>query len=165
VIVLAAANNGLGKFRSVASVTTAADGSWIAHLRAGPSRLIEAIYPGNPTTEPAASGQVRLVVPAKIKLQIHPTHARWGGTIHITGRILGGYLPAGKLLRLRIGADGVSGTVGIPDVDQKGRFHTTWTFARGSGLVRYWFSVSTLPEADYPFAPASSPRRKVSVGP
>jgi hypothetical protein len=164
VVVLAAPDNGLGKFRTAAVVTTEPNGSWTARLHAGPSRLIEAVYPGNPVMEPATSGQVRLIVPAKVKLRIHPTHARWGGTIHITGRVLGGYLPRGKLLRLRIGAEGVSGTAGIPSVTRKGRFHTTWTFAQGSGRVRYWTAVSTLPEADYPYAPASSPRATVTVG-
>jgi hypothetical protein len=165
VVVLAAANNGLGKFRTAAVVTTRADGSWTARLRPGPSRLIEAIYSGDAVMEPATSGQVRLIVPAKIKLHVSPTYSHWGGTIHISGRVLGGYLPRGKLLRLRIGADGVSGTVGIPNITRKGGFRTTWTFAQGSGRVRYWFAVSTLPEADYPYASASSPRRTVTVGP
>jgi hypothetical protein len=164
VVVLAAADNGLGKFRTAAVVTTHANGSWTARLHAGPSRLVEAVYPGSQVVEPANSGQVRLIVPAKIKINIHPSRARWGGTIRISGRVLGGYLPRGKLLRLRIGAEGVSGTVGIPNVSRKGRFHTTWTFAQGSGRVRYWFAVSTLPEADYPYAPANSPRATVTVG-
>lgn len=79
--------------------------------------------------------------------------------------MLGGYIPQGKLLRLRIGADGVSGTVGIPDISPNGRFRTTYTFAPGSGTVRYWFSVSTLAESSYAFAPSSSRRVYVTVGP
>jgi hypothetical protein len=94
------------------------------------------------------SGQVRVIVPAKIQLAVLPTRSHWGGTLHITGRLRGGYIPRGKLLRLRIGAEAVSRTVGIPDVTRKGRFHTTWTFAAGHGTMRYWFSVSTLSEAD-----------------
>jgi hypothetical protein len=108
---------------------------------------------------------VRLIVPAKILLAVSPTTTHWGGTIRIIGRLLGGYIPGGKLLRLRIGAAGVSGTVGIPDIGRNGHFHTTWTFASGSGTVRYWFGVSTLPEVDYSYAPASSPKRFVTVGP
>jgi hypothetical protein len=50
-------------------------------------------------------------------------------------------------------------------VARDGRLHTAWTFAAGSGVVRDWFSVSTLPEADYPYAPASSRRVSVTVGP
>lgn len=163
--VLAAANNGKGGFRQIAVVTAAPDGSWSARLRPGPSRLIEASYVGDGSNEPALSRQVRLIVPARILLSVHPTRTHWGGTIHIAGRLLGGYIPRGKLLRLRIGAEGVSGTVGIPDVTRTGRFHTTWTFAAGRRIVHYWFAVATLAEADYPFAPASSMRDAVIVGP
>jgi hypothetical protein len=77
--------------------------------------------------------------------------------------VLGGYIPQGKLLRLRIGVRSVKATVGIPNVQPNGRFHTTFTFAHGKGTVHYWFSVSTLREADYPFAPASSRRVYVRV--
>jgi hypothetical protein len=161
--VLTAADNGEGRFAQAAVVSTGADGSWSALLAPGPSRLVEAVYGGSATTEPAVSGQARLVVRARVLLTVRPTRSHWGGTIHISGRVLGGYIPEGKLLRLRIGADGIEGTVGIPDVDGQGRFHTTWAFASGSGTVRYWFSVSTLSEADYPFAPASSHRVYVTV--
>ena len=165
VVVLAAADNGLGRFRPAAVVTTRPDGSWSARLRPGPSRLIEAVYGGGPTTEPTVSTQARLIVPAKVLLRITPTSTHWGATIHISGRVLGGYIPDGKLLRLRIGAEHVSGTVGIPDVGRSGRFHTRWTFAAGRGTVTYWFSVSTLAEPSYAFAPASSRRVSVTVGP
>ncbi len=164
VLVLSAPSNGLGNFRVVARVTTSANGTWSARLRPGPSRLIEAAYAGGATTEPVTSGQIRLTVPARVRLRITPQRTHWGGTIRISGRVLGGYIPQGKLLRLRIGADGVSGTVGIPDIRPDGRFQTTWTFASGSGTVHYWFSVSTLREADYPYAPATSRRVRVRVG-
>ena len=163
--VFAAPDNGSNAYRQVAVVTTHADGSWSARVPRGPSRLIVAVYNGSSTTEPAFSSPVRLLVPAKVLLKIRPARTRWGGTIRISGRVLGGYIPVGKFLRLRIGIAGLKETVGIPDVSPHGRFHTTWTFASGSGVVRYWFSVSTLREADYPYMPASSPRVTVTVGP
>jgi hypothetical protein len=52
--VLTAADNGLGRFRVAAIATTGADGSWSARVAPGPSRLIEAVYPGGPTTEGAS---------------------------------------------------------------------------------------------------------------
>jgi hypothetical protein len=165
VIVLAAPDNGQGRFQVAAVTRTRADGSWSAHIRPGPSRIIEALYRGGATTEPSLSGQVHLIVPAKILLHINPRHTHWRGEIQISGRVLGGYIPRGKLLRLRIGAEGVKETVGIPDVSPSGRFHTTWRFAPGRGTIQYWFSVSTLPEADYPYAVASSPRVTVEVTP
>ncbi len=165
IVVLTAPDNGLNHFHIEDVVTTASDGSWTAPLHPGPSRLIEAISGGSATTESTISEQVKLTVPAKILVNAQPTHTHWGATIHIQGRVLGGYIPPGKLLRLRIGAQGISGTVGIPDLTPNGRFHTTWTFARGNGTVTYWFSVSTFPEAAYAYAPASSRRVYVTVGP
>ena len=163
--ILTAPANGLGQWSVAAIVTTAANGGWKAALPAGPSRLVETAYAGDSTTLPSTSATIHLVVPAKVKIHISPRRTRWGGTIRISGRVLGGYLPAGKLLRLRIGVAGLRATVGIPSIRRSGRFRTTWTFSTGTGIVRYWFSVSTLNEADYPFAPASSRRVYVTVGP
>lgn len=163
VVIMTAPANGLGHFHRVAVVKTASDGTWRAHLPRGPSRLVEAVYDGGSLTEPTKSAQARLTVPAKVLLHIHPRRTHWGGTIQIRGRVLGGHIPPGKLLRLRIGVQGVKGTIGIPNVRPNGDFHTTFTFAPGHGKVRYWFSVSTLREADYPFAPASSRRVYVRV--
>jgi hypothetical protein len=165
VIVLAAPDNGQGRFQVAAVTRTRPDGSWSADIRPGPSRIIEALYRGGATTEPSLSGQVHLIVPAKVLLHINPRHTHWRGKIQISGRVLGGYIPRGKLLRLRIGVEGVKETVGIPDVTSSGYFHTTWRFAPGRGTVRYWFSVSTLPEADYPYAVGSSGRVTVEVTP
>jgi len=78
--------------------------------------------------------------------------------------VLGGYVPP-LLLRLRIGVAGVRETFGIANVRADGRFHTTFRFSPGNGTVRYWFSVSTLRVANYPYAPASSRRVTVTVGP
>jgi hypothetical protein len=161
--VITATENGLGRWQPAATVTTTPAGLWQATLPPGPSRLVAAVYPGSGTTESATSGNVQLVVPTKVELHIRPRSSRWGHTIRISGRVLGGDIPAGKLLRLRIGTEGIYSTVGIPDIDRRGRYHTTWTFAPGHGVIRYWFSVSTLPEADYPYAQTSSPRVYVTV--
>jgi hypothetical protein len=164
--VLTAPDNGLRHFRQVGVATTLANGTWTATLPPGPSRLVEAVYGGSTVAEPAMSGEDRLAVPAVVRLHIRPRHVRWGWTIRIWGRVLGGYIPgtAQQLLRLRIGAEGYRSTVGIPGINRDGRFSTTWTFHPGVGVVKYWFSVSTLSEADYPYAPASSERVTVSVG-
>jgi hypothetical protein len=172
--VLTAPNNGLNAFTQGAVATTAQNGVWHATLHAGPSRLVEAVYDGGSTVEPASSGQVRLVVPAVVKLTIRPRRTHWwrsprsSGTIRISGRVLGGFIPGAdqQLLRLRIGVVGIPGvqsTIGIPDIARNGRFHTTWTPAPGNGTVRFWFSVSTLHEADFPFAPGNSRRVDVIV--
>lgn len=52
---MTAPDNGQGKFALAQAVTTGADGRWSARLPPGPSRLVEAVYPGSPTNEPATS--------------------------------------------------------------------------------------------------------------
>lgn len=167
--ILTAADNGQNAFALAAVATTASDGSWTAKLPAGPSRLVEATYGGTSTTEPSTSGQIRVIVPAMIRLlKVFPRHVAWGGTIHIVGQLKGGYLPTpGELVRLRIGFGSAYTTYGVQEhVTGNGRFSTTYTFGAGLGSVvrQYWFQIASLPVGDYPYAPASSRRITVTVG-
>jgi hypothetical protein len=167
--VLTAPDNGDDNFRVAATATTAANGGWIARLPAGPSRLVEAYYGGSSTTESSQSMPVRLVVPAKVKLlRVWPRRVPWGGTVRLTGILVGGYLPVGgALLRLRIGLGSAVTTYGVREhVTGGGRFSTTYTFGAGDPAVdrSFWFQVATLPMGDYPYAPGSSRRLPVVVG-
>jgi len=167
--VLTAPNDGLGQFSQIAAVTTDANGTWTAELPRGPSRTIQAVYDGDPVTESTSSGQVQVTVPAKIKLlSVSPTRIAWGQTVRITGRLLGGYLPAGGVnLRLRIGTGRNRATYGVQEhVAGNGRFSTTYTFGAGyAGIHRnYWFEIATLPSGNYPYAPSASNRQYVRVG-
>jgi hypothetical protein len=163
--ILTAPNNGFDQFTQAAVVTTDGVGGWSATLPSGPSRKIEAIYDGAPTILPAGA-TARIVVTAKVKLtSITPNRLPWGQTVRISGRVLGGYIPAGsKLLRLDIGVVGLSKIQGIPNIALDGRFSINYTFNPGSGVVRFWFQVSTLREAGYPFSPGRSRRMNVTVG-
>jgi hypothetical protein len=167
--VLTAPDNGGNHFTQAAAVRTAANGTWTAKLPPGPSRLVEAVYDGDPTTEGGSSGQVRVIVPAKVKLiRIWPPRVPWGGTVRITGQLLGGHLPpGGALVRLRIGSGSSSTTYGVQEhVTGNGRFSTTYTFGAGqaSSYQSFWFEISSLPMGSYPFAPSDSGRRSVLVG-
>ena len=168
--VLTAPDDGLGHFTVAAVASTAANGTWSARLPAGPSRLVEASYAGAPTFEPSISAQVHVIVPAKVKLlSVSPRRVAWGGTVRITGQLVGGYLPpGGALVRLRIGQGRSYQTYGVQEhVTGNGRFTTTYTFGAGyAGIYKsYWFQIATLPMGgDYPYAPAASGRRSVLVG-
>ena len=169
VAVLTAPDNGLGHFTVAAVAATAANGTWSARLPAGPSRLIEASYAGAPTLEPNVSAQVHVIIPAKVKvLSVSPSRVAWGGTVRITGQLLGGYLPpGGALVRLRIGEGSTYQTYGVQEhVAGSGRFTTTYTFGAGDPSFRrsFWFQLATLPVGDYPYAPGASGRRSVLVG-
>jgi hypothetical protein len=168
VAILTAPDNGSNTFGQAAAVTTGPDGGWTATLPPGPSRIIEASYPGSATILPAI-GSATVITPAKIVLRsVTPDRAPWGSRVRITGRVLGGYIPvSSKLLRLDLGIVGIPGLSkiqGIPNVASDGTFTTTYTFARYQGVVRFWLQVSSLPEADFPFAPARSKRAIVTVG-
>ena len=168
VAILSAPDNGSNAFTQAATVTTGAHGSWTATLAPGPSRIIEASYPGSPTILPA-TGYATVITPAKIKLtSVTPDRTPWGSTVRITGRVLGGYIPAtSKLLRLDLGIVGIPGLSkiqGIPNVAPDGTFTTTYKFGRYQGVVRFWLQVSSLAEADFPFSPSRSKRWIVTVG-
>ena len=168
VAILSAPDNGSNAFTQAAAVTTGADGSWTATLPPGPSRIIEASYPGSPTILPA-TGYATVISPAKIRLtSVTPDRTPWGSTVRITGRVLGGYIPASsKLLRLDLGIVGIPGLSkiqGIPNVSPDGTFTTTYKFGRYRGVVRFWLQVSSLKEAAFPWAPAHSRRVIVTVG-
>jgi hypothetical protein len=167
--VLTAADNGRENFHVAAVTTTAANGGWSAPLPAGPSRLIDATYPGAASTEAAISAPVHLVVPAKVKLlSVFPRRVPWGGVVHLVGRLKGGYLPrGGALVRLRIGEGSAVTTYGVREhVHGDGRFTTTYHFGEGdpSAHRSFWFQIASLPMGDYPYAPAASRRLSVSVG-
>jgi hypothetical protein len=167
--VLTAPDNGSGDFSPAAATTTTADGGWSATLPAGPSRLIEAEYGGGSDVLPALSATVRETVPAEITLiGVSPRRVAWGGTVRLTGRLDGGYLPSGgALVRLRIGQGSAVTTYGVREhVTGNGRFSTTYTFGAGDPATyrSFWFQVASLPMGDYPYAPANSRRVSITVG-
>ncbi|HET9102485.1 MAG TPA: hypothetical protein VFN55_03965 [Solirubrobacteraceae bacterium] len=167
--VLTAVDDGTQHYTLAATTTTRADGSWSARIGPGPSRLIEAVYPGAATTEATQSTPVSMIVPARIRLlRVTPVHVAWGGTVRLTGRLLGGHLPAGgALVRLRIGLGRTFITYGVHEhVSGSGRFTTSYTFGAGQPSVyrTYSFQLASLPMGDYPYAPAASNRIRVTVG-
>jgi hypothetical protein len=166
--ILAAPDNNSGAFTQVAIVTTGPNGSWSATLPPGPSRIIRAVTDGTATLLPS-SGQVTTIVPAKVKLlRVWPRHVPWGGTVHLVGQLIGGYLPPdGALVRLRIGSGSARVTYGIREhVSGNGRFTTSYTFGLGdpSVLQPFWFQIASLPMGNYPYAPSDSRKVTVIVG-
>jgi len=166
--IYASLDNYTNAFRELATATTASDGSWTATLPPGPSRIIRAVTYGTATILPS-SAQVTAIVPAEIRLlRVWPRHVAWGGTVHLVGQLLGGYLPpGGALVRLRIGYGSTYNTYGVQEhVTGNGRFSTVATFGPGdpSILRTYWFQIASLPMGDYPYAPAASQRIPVIVG-
>jgi hypothetical protein len=162
--ILAAPDNQSGAFSQLAMVTTAPDGSWTATLPAGPSRIIRAVTDGTATLLPS-SGQVRTIVPARITVRIRPRIVPWGARLEITGRVLGGYVPTNSnLLRLNVGIGRIGQLEGLPKISPDGQFVIVWKFDPGQGVLHPWFSVGTLSESAFPFAPATSKRIVITLG-
>jgi hypothetical protein len=163
--ILTAPNNGQGQFTAAATATTAANGSWAARLRAGPSRLIEAAYGGSATLLAATSTAAQTLTPAKVTIRITPTIVPWGSKIRVTGRVLGGYVPTNSnLLRLNVGIGRIGHLEGLPEIQPNGRFVIAWKFNPGRGVLHPWFSVGTLAESGFPWAPGTSKRLVITVG-
>jgi hypothetical protein len=164
--ILTAPDNGRERFTQATVATTASNGTWTAHLLPGPSRLVEAVYDGGPITEPASSAFAHLVVPAKIKLSISPRRVAWSGTITLTGRLLGGYVPRdGVALRLRVGYPGGPVTLHALRTNRKGAFRFSWSFGSGNGIVTWPIWAATVSnETDYAFAASSSRHIPIRFG-
>ena len=160
-----APDNGLDQFTQVASTTTSSDGAWAITLPAGPSRLVQARYPGSPTILPA-TGQVTLIVPAKIRiLSVTPRHVPWGATIKITGELAGGYLPAsGELVELFYSYEHHKTPYNVKTHVTTRRFTTSFTFGPGQTPLTFGFQMHALPDPAYAYAPASSNTINVRVG-
>jgi hypothetical protein len=161
--VYAAPDDNAVRFHLIRTVTTDANGLWTAKVGPGPSRLIEAVYPGTGTTEPATSSTVTLTVPAKIAVKIWPRVVPWSKKITISGRLVGGWVPSdGVALRLRVPYPGGQILQEPFRTNSRGEFRFQWSYGAGRGVVRYGFTVATTAtESDYPWAAAVS--RAVSV--
>jgi hypothetical protein len=165
VTIIAAANNGLERWRKLAAVTTDADGAWRATLPPGPGRLLEAVYGGGSVTLAGASPLARTVVPAKIDLAPLPTHIPWGGVLVLSGRVLGGYIPGGQILRVLRGGDRSHlQVIANPLIRRDGRFIIRLAAVGGGGPISLVVAVGTLSERDYPYAPGVSRRYSVTIG-
>jgi hypothetical protein len=159
-----AVDNGRDRWRRVALVHTGANGSWRAKLPRGPSRLVEAVYGGGLLTAPKTTRVVRLLVPARVVLTSVPSHVPWGATLAIHGRVLGGYIPGGQILRVLTGTGKHLQLIGNPTIERDGRFTVHLATVGSGGPLRTAVAVGTLKERDFPRAPGLSRRAWITIG-
>ena len=69
-----------------------------------------------------------------------------------------------NLLRLNVGIGKIGHLEGLPKIDPDGRFVIIWKFNPGQGVLHPWFSVGTLSESAFPYAPGTSKEIVVTVG-
>ena len=111
-----------------------------------------------------ATGEVSVSVPARVALSVAPRQTTWGGTIMLSGRVEGGYVPAaGELVVLWVGWHGGKAEIGHLYTGLDGSFQAPYTFLRGNGTEVYSLWAATARESDYPYAPARSRGIAVTV--
>ena len=67
-----------------------------------------------------------------------------------------------NLLRLNVGIGRIGQLEGLPRIQPDGRFVIVWKFDPGHGVLHPWFSVGTLSESAFPYAPGTSKQIVVS---
>ncbi len=143
---------------TAATPVTRPNGTFAVHVPAGlPSRELCFVYRGWAGGEALATRTLSLDVRAGIHLTISPRTANIGHTIHFSGRLLGGPIPAdGKQLILEARSPGTPWLeFDVVRTDARGRFHAGYTF-KFPGPARYQFRVVSEPESDYPYARGGS---------
>lgn len=157
---------GTGDWRTVATPATDAAGAVSVALPAGPSRALRIVAEPDELTVGAVSRTLRVAVPARATIKVARRQLRNGQAARFSGRVLGGYLPAGgRELELQ-GFNPLRGrwqpvrTSGLRS-DGRGAWHASYRFTATRGTVRYRFRLRVPPRPDHPFADGYS--RAVTV--
>ena len=154
----------------LASVRTAADGSFAYLVGPGSSRRITVSYrefPGD--AKASASATAAVLVTPSISLRISPTSTSNGHTITFSGRVSGGDEPHGGLpleLEYLEGSRWMIYTL-VRARPGDGRFSYRYTFERTTQSITYTFRMA-IPASGvpgYPYRPTASHARSVHVAP
>lgn len=141
------------------TVRTAANGRFTLRLRGGlSSRTLHLSYRSHvDEATPTVTRALVLGVRAPVSLAITPRTAGVGQSIHFSGRLHGGPIPAGgKPLVLEARSPGGSWLeFDVVHSDSRGRYHAGYRF-KFPGPALYQFRVVCEAESDYPFATGSS---------
>jgi hypothetical protein len=124
----------------------------------GPSRRECVAYRGpSGAGTPLALHVLALAVRAPVKLAISPRVVNAGRTIHFSGRLLGGHVPAGGKQVILEARSAGSGWLEFKVVrsNSLGRFRASYRF-RFPGPATYEFRALCEAEGDYPFARGAS---------
>lgn len=146
----------------ISTVETAADGTFVAHLSPGPSRLVEAVYDGNRLLGRSRSGELRLRVRAGVRLHASAASARVGGApVVFGGRVesVGAPIPShGRRVELQFRLPGSAWSeFRTVQTDANGRFRYAYSFSDDDSRgVRFQFRAFAPAEDGWPYEPAGS---------
>ena len=145
---------------------TAADGSYRLAVPAGPSRRLRVGYRVRPT-DPllACSRRLELRTPARVRMRVRPRAVAPGGRVRLTGRLLGGRVPArGKTVELQAFERGRWRTFETARASRRGRFAARYRFSSSAAGRTFRLRARVRPDALYPFSTGHSQPARVRVG-
>ncbi|HEX5308925.1 MAG TPA: hypothetical protein VFW38_07585 [Solirubrobacteraceae bacterium] len=147
---------GTGHSERVARTRTAANGSFIAAVPAGPSRLIEIAYRASSgETGYATEAKVQEAVHAGVQLDVSPSRTGPEGTITLSGKVEGPIPRQGTIVDLLVHYRGRWEPFRTPRTNRHGRFHVLYQFEGGVGRFPFRAEVPGG-QAGFPFGNGDS---------
>lgn len=152
-----------GSAATVLAARTAPDGSFTAHVPAGPSRSIVIGYRARPgDASYAAQASVKETVNAGVHIAITPHQTASAGTITIRGAVSGPVPRQGVTVELLVHYHGQWAPFRDAHVPPSGRFHVRYQFQGARG--RFPFKARVIGEqGGYPYATGQSNTVQVST--
>lgn len=147
---------GTSRSETIARARTTANGSFVASVPAGPSRLIEVAYRAA-TGEAgyAAEAKVQESVHAGVRLSISPTITGSQGTIVLSGKVDGPIPRQGAIVNLLVHYRGRWEPFRTPRTNRHGRFRVLYQFEGGIGRFPFRAEVPGGQEG-FPFGGGDS---------
>jgi hypothetical protein len=142
---------GSSRTQVIAHTRTSDDGSFIARVPAGPSRLIEVAYRAfSADSGYAAEAKIEESVRAGVRLIIAPRRTSSEGTITLSGRVLGPVPRQGVMVDLLVHYRGRWEPFRTPRTDAAGHFAVSYQFQGALGRFPFRAEVPSS-QADFPF--------------
>ncbi|HEV3072150.1 MAG TPA: hypothetical protein VGY76_12085 [Solirubrobacteraceae bacterium] len=143
---------GSGQTQVIAHVQTRTNGSFLAHVPAGPSRVVEVAYRAfSADTNYTAQAKITELVRAGVLLRIAPRQTTSDGTIVLTGQVLGPVPQQGTIVDLLVHYRGRWEPFRTPQTDRYGHFEVEYQFEGGIGRFPFRASVPAG-QAGFPFS-------------
>jgi hypothetical protein len=152
---------GSGALQVIRHANTRANGSFVAQVPGGPSRIIEVAYRAfSGDANYAAQAKIKESVGAGVQLNISPRGTSSTGTITLRGRVVGPVPSQGVVVELLVHYRGRWEPFRDPRTDSRGRFEVAYQFEGGVG--RFPFRAEVFGgQSGFPFTHGDS--RPVNV--
>jgi hypothetical protein len=144
------------------TVATRADGRFDARLAPGPSRRVEAFFPGTRTLTRGSGRAVTMAVRAGVRLHASTRAARIGGEpVVFAGHLLSdeAAIPrTGRPIQLQFRVPGGTWSeFRTVQTDAHGRFRYPYAFSDDDSRgIRFQFRAVSPEQSDFPYRPAAS---------